>query len=567
MSRRIDLELTSERPDGTWTWRAAGALQPKGELQGSILPGGAKVGDVLRADADFDLDGITVLSVLPPKSTRVEPERLEVIGPQREFQPVTQTLAPRTERRGDRDRRPRGDRPDGDRPPRRDRPDRAPRPEGAARPRRERPAPPPPKPKPKPKKLRPGRAHREELLAALGPAEQPIAEQLFRGGIPAVRTALEEQNAKNATEGLPEVPSATVLAMAESLNPRVRVADWLDRAEAALGDAEEIALRDLRAVVTSADDVAREESTRPLAEQLRAALERRTGAEQSEWLDELTGAIKGGRVVRALRLAARPPQPGEAVPAELATELTDATAAAMTAEITPDRWATLLDALAYSPLRREVTPAGIPPEPGAELLALVTKHAGRTPIIAGLFGVEVPAAPTKRGGRTRPAKAAPAAPAAPAVKRIPPPPTRPAWMGDSPESPTSTVVEQEAAVAPVEEPVTVDEPVSQDPTPETVEPVTVDEPVSQDPTPETVEPVTVDEPVAQDPTPETVEPATVDEPVAQDPTPETVEPATVDEPVAQDPTPETVEPATVDEPVAQDPTPEAVEPATETTEG
>ena len=32
MPRRIDVELTSERADGTWTWRAAGAKQPKGEV-------------------------------------------------------------------------------------------------------------------------------------------------------------------------------------------------------------------------------------------------------------------------------------------------------------------------------------------------------------------------------------------------------------------------------------------------------------------------------------------------------------------------------------------------------
>ena len=42
MSRRIDIELTSARPDGTWTWRAAGAQEPKGVLEGSILPGGSE---------------------------------------------------------------------------------------------------------------------------------------------------------------------------------------------------------------------------------------------------------------------------------------------------------------------------------------------------------------------------------------------------------------------------------------------------------------------------------------------------------------------------------------------
>ena len=38
MSRRLEIELTSERPDGTWTWRAAGARQPKGEMDGTLLP-------------------------------------------------------------------------------------------------------------------------------------------------------------------------------------------------------------------------------------------------------------------------------------------------------------------------------------------------------------------------------------------------------------------------------------------------------------------------------------------------------------------------------------------------
>ena len=80
MSRRIELELTSARQDGTWTWRAAGAREPRGVLDGSILPGGAKVGDVLRADADFDVDGITVTSVLAPKGARKEPERIELLG-------------------------------------------------------------------------------------------------------------------------------------------------------------------------------------------------------------------------------------------------------------------------------------------------------------------------------------------------------------------------------------------------------------------------------------------------------------------------------------------------------
>lgn len=439
MPRRIELELTSERPDGTWTWRAAGAREPKGELEGAILPSGVKVGDVLRADADFHIEGITVLTVLPPKGARQEPERLEVIGPEREFTPVTSTLVGKGDR-GDRrggPRRERGDRPErgdrGPRPRRDDRPDRPsgprpPRPEGARteRPRRERPA--PPAPKPKPKKLRAGRAHREALIAGLSPEQQPIAEQLFRGGMPSVRTALEEQNAKAKAEGLPEMPADTVLSLAEELVGRVRVADWLDRAEAALADAEEIALRDLRAVVTSADDVSRDESTRELAAKLKEIAERRTASEQTEWLQDLTSSLEGGRVVRALRLSSRPPQPGEQLPEELTAKLTEAANGAMTADIAPDRWATLLDAVAYSPVRRNVVPAGAPAEPGDELLAMVRKHAGRVPAAAALFGIEPPPPPaSKRAPKPKkptPQKVSrpPLPPLPDGQRRIPPPP-------------------------------------------------------------------------------------------------------------------------------------------------
>ena len=81
---RIDIELTSARPDGTWTWRAAGARQPKGVVAGSVLHDGAKVGDIVRAEADFDLDGINVTSVLAPKAKKQGPELLPLLGSGRE---------------------------------------------------------------------------------------------------------------------------------------------------------------------------------------------------------------------------------------------------------------------------------------------------------------------------------------------------------------------------------------------------------------------------------------------------------------------------------------------------
>src|SRR5947209_4813897 len=124
---RIDIELTSSRPDGSWTWRAAGARQPKGVLDGGLLHPGAKTGEVVKADVEVDVDGMTVTAIIPPKSKRSEGERLEFIGPPVREQPdVSVERAPRRpgergdrgdrdwgERdRGDRDRRDRGDRGD-----------------------------------------------------------------------------------------------------------------------------------------------------------------------------------------------------------------------------------------------------------------------------------------------------------------------------------------------------------------------------------------------------------------------------------------------------------------------
>ena len=63
MSRRIDIELTSQTADGSWTWRAAGARQPKGIVDASLVPAGEKAGSVLRADVEIGLEGIEVLSL------------------------------------------------------------------------------------------------------------------------------------------------------------------------------------------------------------------------------------------------------------------------------------------------------------------------------------------------------------------------------------------------------------------------------------------------------------------------------------------------------------------------
>ena len=89
MPTRIDIELTSVSGDGSWTWRAAGAREPKGILDGSILPAGAAVGDQLRAESEHDVEGIRILSIVPPKQKAERNDVLELL-PSTDFEPVIQ---------------------------------------------------------------------------------------------------------------------------------------------------------------------------------------------------------------------------------------------------------------------------------------------------------------------------------------------------------------------------------------------------------------------------------------------------------------------------------------------
>ncbi len=407
MSRRIEIELTSTRPDGSWTWRAAGAREPKGVVEASVLPEGSAIGDVLRAEADVEIDGITILSVAENKAKTSKSNVLELLPSERPFQAVTQQLAERRgpRRDGDRPRRD-GDRDrprrDGDRPRRdgdRDRPRREGGPHQAAdrdRPRRERREPrphfeaPPELPqRPKPKRLKPGRVHRNAVVADLPEEQRPVAERVLQGGIPAVRQAVQEQNARLRAEGKPEVGSGLV-QMAEQLLPRLRVAEWLDRADAAKRDLEELDLRDLRSVVTAAEDplVARDENARQLAAELKQALLDKQEREYQHWLSDIDAAVGVGRVIRALKLSGQPPKAGVPFPADAGERLAAATLAALEPTATADRWSALLEAVAFSPVRTLVVPTAKPEQVTDDLLATVKRVGSLIPQIAELFGVE-----------------------------------------------------------------------------------------------------------------------------------------------------------------------------------
>ena len=424
MPRRIDIELTSALGDGSWTWRAAGAKQPKGVLDGGILPAGASVGDQLKVEVEQEIDGITVLEVVHGRAKAERDDRLELLPTDREFQAVIETRARRDrgERRDRGDRRPRRDSDRGERRDRRPNDDR-PRTDGdrqrndgdrprtdGDRQRRDRGqrrgpsfTPPPEVPqRPKPKRLKPGKSNRTAVLAELPEEQRPIAELALQG-LAAVRTRLKEDNARAASEGRPVMPEASVLAMAEKLLPRLRVAEWQDRAEAAKRQMEHLDLRDLRSVVAASDDpmVARDESTRALASDLKAALATRQEQELQLWFGDVDAALAVGRVIRALRLSSQPPKAGVPFPVDIAQRLVDSINAALAPMDPPERWIALLEAAAFAPIRAQVRPTRRPDVVNDELLATVKRLAPALPTVAALFEIEVdPKAPMPKPLRT-----------------------------------------------------------------------------------------------------------------------------------------------------------------------
>ena len=424
--------------------------------------------------------------------------------------------------------------------------------------------------RPKPKRLKPGRTHRKAILDSLPDEQRAVAEQVLRGGVPAVREALKEQNEKLKAEGQPPIKSEGVVSLAEDLLPRLRVAEWLDRAEAALADLDELDLRDLRSVVAASGDsvVARDESTRELAEKLRDGLSVRQDKEHQEWLADIDAALGVGRVVRALRLSSRPPKAGVRFPTELGTRLAEAAGAALAGDAAPDRWGAVLEAVAYSPVRASVTPAGYPATVTDELTALVKPLAGQVPEIAKHFGIEPPPPGARAPRQVR-------RPAGPRKPKPPPPPPPTTAKGDKPpaeaKAPVATEAgTQEAAVA--EAPVTDEQPKDATPTetvPEPTEAVDTAAPTAEAPAEEAADteiPVTDERPdVADAATPAEASPASDEAPegnpvvaaddpvVAEAPAPET--PA--DDATTSQPAPETpADAATTSDAAAEPPSPE-----------
>jgi len=444
VSRRLEIELTSTRHDGTWTWRAAGAREPRGVIAGKLLEEGVKVGSVLRVEAEFELEGITIVSVLPTRERAESQERIELVPVKSGEQELVTTSLVSGSGRGARDRsvdgsaraRPRdrvaSSRPRGEGRPRSDQTERR-RPsrdhesatrsgrEGAARRGRfvgSRPpraaaasgegaktplaAPVARRVRPRPERFTPGTRHLDEYLATLPPEQRPIAEQLAAGGMPAVRRALASEQVAAAAAGRPAIASEAIVALAEQLLSSVRQAVWLDRAEAVVAHLDTVALRELRATVLGA--APHDEHGRELLGTIREALKVRLAKLRAGWESDISRALEEGRVLHALRLSTRPPDPGARIPASLVQPLSEAAGSALATTTSVDRWLSLVEAAAASPVRRVIKPSGLPEDPSGAVRRAATLVAGRIPTLARLLGLAMP--PPPRPVPVRPLKPA-----------------------------------------------------------------------------------------------------------------------------------------------------------------
>jgi len=440
MSRRIEIEITSLSGDLA-TWRAAGAKLPKGVLQASLIPGGPVIGNVYRADIEQYMEGIEVLSVMAPKTASpLDPrnERLELIPETKSGPDVVVTYAPKgrgTRRDGERrdsDRRdgarregakrpstrrdpkdgaaatterpsrtprsenPRSEHARGERPARgprsdaadgaarSDRPTRAPRNDRSGRSARpERPSGPQPAPL--------TTTHRNALLATLSPEQLPVAEQLLRGGMPAVRAAVELQNKNASSQGRPTVDPTTIDRIAEELLNKTNLALWKDRAGGAIGAGRELRLRDLRAVVTSAKTVSLDDEARAQLKELQASLTARVEHLRTQWNEKLEAAITSKNVKEALNLVARPPDVSTRVSADAAGRVVALVSETLSAEQDPKLWNEIVELTADTSIRRNVKPLGIPSDESSHAVAV--HNAGAIPELAKLLGMKVPPPP------------------------------------------------------------------------------------------------------------------------------------------------------------------------------
>jgi hypothetical protein len=225
----------------------------------------------------------------------------------------------------------------------------------------------------------------------LSPEQLPVAEQLLRGGMPAVRAAVELQNKNASSQGRPTVDPTTIDRIAEELLNRTNLALWKDRAGGAIGAGRELRLRDLRAVVTSAKTVSLDDEARTQLKELQASLTARVEHLRTQWNEKLEAAITSKNVKEALSLVARPPDVSTRVSADAAGRVVALVSESLSGDQDPKLWNEIVELTADTSIRRNVKPLGIPSDEASHAVAV--HNAGAIPELAKLLGMRVPPPP------------------------------------------------------------------------------------------------------------------------------------------------------------------------------
>ena len=367
MSSRIEIEITSEIDDQQYTWRALGAREPKGTIKKSLLPAKTKIGDDYRVEADFLIDGIEILRVLPKRDERKGQEKIEILGSRNEnYGVTTQLVKKKRNKKGGRSRKNQEQNTqkkssETQRP----RKDTTKKRQQSRSPQRG-------------KRLKAKRSHRNAVIDSLPDLHKPLAREVLSRGIPNLRKTLKDME-------LPEGFDVEILQYAEKVNKQLKTAEWQDRADAVLKNAKDIDLRDFRSVVAAGGQWARSDELSDIQSQLETSLRERIDFEHQQWLSEIKKAIEEGKSVRALNLSSRPPKPGTPLPENLMDPLVDLANNSLDSDTASHRWSVVVQAVAFSPIRLKVVPKGIPEPISDELVDTIKKLSDRIPNISGLF--------------------------------------------------------------------------------------------------------------------------------------------------------------------------------------
>ena len=368
MPNRLDIEITSQSTESSYTWRSAGAKEPKGTIKASLLPSGVAIGDVLKVEADFMIDGIEITAVLPQKTKKDGPELLELLGTGNETAGVTTSLVKKSSNRkrrkdarvGSKNRQPKDRKQSRSSKAKTERKDRK------------------PYRSPRGKRLKPSKKYRNEYIESLPELQKPIAKELSGSTIPNLRRTIEKMD---LPEGFPDA----LLDYAENLNQQLKMAEWMDKATAVENNIENIDLQDFRSVVASSARWAKSANSIVIKERLELKLNERIDQDHKKWLTSIEEALQEEKTVRALNLSSRSPKAGAQLPEAITTRLIEQANKSLNAEATAHRWSIVAEAVAFSPVRQKITPDGLPTEISEELKQSIKKHADRIPQIAKVF--------------------------------------------------------------------------------------------------------------------------------------------------------------------------------------